>query len=132
MNTELGLLILWLTVCIFVFLFVSDRILSAVKGKSYTVGIRAKLRKNENEWVFERFIDLEIPPAVGQIIQYEGGFEVIDVLPAPLSEKCCCYLNCEILTAENFNVDSYIKHLLKYGWECDEMLSDPLPKRVLP
>ena len=106
---------------------VATHIERVVKSRPYHVHIQLTLRKDDKQYIFNKALDLTIPPAVGQIIQDRDGFRVVEVLPYQRGEKFCCTVRCETLGAEQSDLDSYIGSLTKNGWQLDTHKSEPLP-----
>ena len=98
-----------------------------IKSRAYHVHIQLTLRKDDKQYVFNKALDLTIPPAVGQIIQDKGGFRVVEVLPYQRGEKFCCTVRCETLSDEEDDLDSYLGSLTRNGWQLDTPKSEPLP-----
>ena len=129
MDTEFVFLLLLLFAVLMVAIArVATHLERVFKSRPYHVHIQLTLRKDDKQYVFNKALDITIPPAVGQIIQDRGGFRVVEVLPYQRGENFCCTVRCETLGAEQNDFDSYIATLTKNGWQLDTQKSEPLPR----
>ena len=128
METEfVFLLLLLFGVMIVAIVRIATYLEKAINAKPYHVHIQTTLREDDRKYVFNKALDITIPPAVGQIIQDKDGFKVVEVLPYRKGEKYCCTLRCEMLSAEQFDLKNVLESLIQNDWHIDTSLSDPLP-----
>ncbi len=131
MDTEFVFLILLLFGVLMVAIVrVATHLEQVVKSKPYHIHIQLTLSDDGKHYIFNKALDLTIPPAVGQIIQDKGGFRVTEVLPYQSGEKFCCTARCETLNTERKDLDSCLRSLLENGWQLDTQKSEPLPKHL--